>query len=187
MFVRLNAAQCSGVPLTLEYYYDCAAAIRLNPGVPGHVIDYMETVKNLFVYGWFFYPFCTVAASLSIFVLEMALRMRMGLRGRSKPGLKGLFDRAVKQGLIQKKWASRVSELDQWEFAWNLDRRFRPDFSGPGPTIIEGPIVARQTVEMRNSFAHAEYEPVSFPDDALWTITVASEIINNLWPLDKEG
>jgi len=186
-FARLNAAQGSAKPLTLEYYYECTAAIRLNAGVPDDVHNYMETVKSLFVYGWYYYPFCTVAGSLSMFVIEMALRIRMRIRARNGPRLRGLLDRALKQGLIQKKWASRMDQLERWEFAWNLDTSFPEEFSHPVTSILEGSNVARQTVKMRNSFAHGEFEPVSFPRDALQIITVASEVINQLWPLEKKG
>jgi hypothetical protein len=185
LFVRFDTGQRGAAPLTLEYYYECVAAIQLTAAVPGEVLGYMETVKNLFVYGWFFYPLCTVAGYLSIFILEMALRMRMDVQGRKGPGLRGLLQRAIKQGLIDHEWTSHMNELDQWEFAWNID--LPPDSSRPGPLVLQAQAVADQRVEMRNAFAHPEYEPVSSPDDALRTITVTSEIINQLWRNEKKG
>ena len=145
--------------------------------------DYMETVKNLFVYGWYYYPFCTVAGSLSTLIVEMALRFRLGSATGKRPSLKRLFNTALKRGLIQREWASSIDRLDAWALSRNVGPAGLTGFVRRGATTLTGRAVADQAVKFRNSFGHAEFDPVSFPDDALQVITVCSEIINQLWPL----
>jgi hypothetical protein len=187
LFVHLNRNQGVPEPLTLDYDHRCAAAIQLSPEVPEPVREYVEVVKTLFVYGWYYYPFCPVAGSLCLLVLEMALRMRLGLPGKRKPGLRGLFARAITKGLIKKRWASRVDLLEAWELAREAVTLMMDLPRSAQVSALEGSQVAKMTVELRNSFAHPEYLPLSAPDDALNVMTVCSEIINQLWPDSKRA
>lgn len=73
----------------------------LRPAVSGVSRTYMEAVKTLVVYGWFFYPFFTLSAFMATTAVEMALKLRLQKRPDDPSSLKGLFDQAIARGLLR--------------------------------------------------------------------------------------
>lgn len=179
LFVRLGPNGRAWEPLTLEYYYRCAANIMLNPEVPDDIRSYMETLKSLFVYGWYYYPFCTLAGRLVPTLVEMALRARMPKRGEDWRGLRRLFKQALSNGLIKEEWVSGIAGLGPWQ----LRRGVVPgDALAVRPGIVRANTALEVLAEVRNSFVHPEMDQVSFPDAALEAMIICGEIINQVWP-----
>lgn len=96
-------------PLALTDRYSMMTELELSEHVPEDIKDAFIAAKNLWLYGWYYWPFYTLASFHAFSCLEMALRRRCGLdkftkknwrKGRS-PGLKELLDAA-----IENKWIS---------------------------------------------------------------------------------
>ena len=64
-FVKIDRESGQFVSMRLEDYYQWISTINLKSSVPEDIQGYFETVKNVFLYGWFVYPFYAIATFLS--------------------------------------------------------------------------------------------------------------------------
>jgi hypothetical protein len=139
--------------LSLETRYEFVSQYcSLHDGVPEDVHSYFNAIVTLYLYGWLYYPFHTLASERSFFVVEMALRKRLppqklNKRGRDPRFLRALLEEAERVGLLQ------------------------------GSAVNVGAFV-----EMRNHFAHPKMQEIMPPGMALDPLIAAAEIINRLWP-----
>jgi hypothetical protein len=176
-------------PMTLADLYRDAERIRIGEAVPVDVRSYIEAVKTLFVYGWFYYPFFTLSAFMATTPVEMALKLKLQQRPDDPSSLKSLFDRAIAQGLLSDQgFASRESAE---AYSQNLEAHMAAAFgeseaaSGPGSVGPSPPYVQRVADFMRhfrNAFAHPSGHWILLPGQALDFLVLAAEVINQLWP-----
>lgn len=93
--------------LTLEHLYECVSQYcTLHEGVPEDIRDYVHVIVTLYLYGWLYYPFYTLASERSFFAVEMALRKRLpptklDKKGRDPRKLGDLFTEAKTAGLLR--------------------------------------------------------------------------------------
>jgi len=93
-------------PLTLKDRYDTVAGWELSEAVPEGVRSAYNVARMLWVYGWFYWPFYTIASLHAILSLDMALLVRWcredGISGPVKrsPSLREMLERAVRERWI---------------------------------------------------------------------------------------
>src|ERR1700735_5526662 len=93
--------------LTLEHLHECVSQYcTLHEGVPEDIRDYFHVVVTLYLFGWLYYPFYTLASERSFFAIEMALRKRLppqksDKKGRDRRSLGGLLREAKNAGLLR--------------------------------------------------------------------------------------
>ena len=188
-FAVANLAAGTAQPTTLADLYRDAERIRIGEAVPVDVRSYMEATKTLFVYGWFYYPFFTLSAFMATTAVEMALKLKLQQRPDDPSHLKSLFDRAIAQGLLSDEgFPSRESAE---AYSENLEAYMAAKFGegeaasepgsvGPSPPYVQR--VADFMRHFRNAFAHPSGHWILLPGQAVNFLTLAGEVINQLWP-----
>lgn len=168
--------------MTLGDFYKHAESLRVNEGAPEDVRSYMEAVKTLFVYGWFYYPFFTLSAFMATTAVEMALKLRLQTRPDDPSGLKTLFDQAIAQGLLRDEgFPSRKNIQSNTAQMFGESEESSRTVSGePSPPWAER--VAAFMRHFRNVFAHPSGHWILFPGQALDFLVLGAEVINQLWP-----
>ncbi len=173
--------------MTLGDFYKDAENLRVNEGAPEDVRSYIEAVKTLFVYGWFYYPFFTLSAFMATTAVEMALKQRLQTRPNDPSGLKTLFDIAISQGLLRDEGFPSHEHVKANRVAI-FGENTEPSEGLPeeaGPTYAER--VAGLMRHFRNVFAHPSGHWILLPGQALDFLVLAGEVINQLWPLQTAG
>jgi hypothetical protein len=103
MFVVRPIGSSESRGASVSDHYGDLEGLDLNPGVPEPVGGYMNVIKNLYLYGWLYYPFFTVCHTHTAMAVEMALRLRMPepVPQQDRRTLRPLLKQAVSKGLIQ--------------------------------------------------------------------------------------
>jgi hypothetical protein len=174
-------------PSLEEQYKNVREHCSLHSGVPEEVRSYFNMISTLWLNGLFYYPFYTLAAIQSTFVVEMALRGRLPPKALNKKGrdmrfLGDLLKEAKDAGLLPdggfpslKMRRAHAEALD--EIFGSPDESASPESQSPYvDTLIHF------LPGIRNSFAHPKIQTIMFPGQALDFLIIASEIINQLWP-----
>jgi hypothetical protein len=161
---------------------------QLHDGVPEDVRSYFNAVVTLYLYGWLYYPFYTLASERSFFAVEMALRKRLppkklDKKGRDPRPLGDLIREAKAAGLLCNEGfpsfenrRATAEELDQ-HVAEILGRAPEPQ-----PEVAYVDVLIQAFPWLRNRFAHPNMQNIMPPGSALDGLILASEIINQLWP-----
>jgi len=176
-----------GPPLETQYEI-VSKYCNLHDGVPDDVHHYFNAVVTLYLYGWLYYPFYTLASERSFFAVEMALRTRLppkklDKKGRDPRPLPDVFKQAKAEGLLRDEGfpslenrRASAEELDQ-HMAEILGRG--PD---PQPEVPYVDVLIQTFPWLRNRFAHPNMQNIMPPGPALDGLILAAEIINQLWP-----
>lgn len=196
-------------PKTIEDQHSAVADISLHQDVPDDVRVQFETTKNLYLYAWFVFRFYPVAKHHAYTCLELALRQRfeqaMLASGEKKrefgPGLMRLLDYAVSNGHLknenfevwQQRTLMRAQQRTETEACNEMSRR------GLDEIVIDETqyeikeedrdhdylATLLETLPwLRNHYAHGS---ASLDNQALGTIKVVSEIINQIYPGNNQG
>jgi hypothetical protein len=103
-FVTLDPIHPKGIrPTELRDYYEAAADLALPSSVPQDVRDYFDAVRMLWVHGWFYYPFYTLATVHSGLCVEMALRERFRLEGLTFSQRGGALKKMLEEA-VHRRW-----------------------------------------------------------------------------------
>ena len=173
--------------LSLEKQYEIVSEYcSLHDGVPDDVHSYFNAVVTLYLYGWLYYPFYTLASERSFFAVEMALKKRLppkilDKKGRDARSLTDLLREAKDTGLLRDEGFPslknrRASDLDE-QGAEMLDGDPEPEQE---VTYVD--VMIRMFPWVRNRFAHPNMQNIMPPGTALDVLILAAEIINQLWP-----
>lgn len=176
--------------LTLEHLYECVSQYcTLHEGVPQDIRDYFHVVVTLYLYGWLYYPFYTLASERSFFAVEMALRKRLPPRkldkkGRDRRSLGDLLREAKDAGLLRDEGfpslenrRANAEELNQ-HMAEILGREPERQPEVPYVDVLIG-----TSPWLRNHFAHPNMQTILTPGQALDGLILGAEIIDQLWPI----
>jgi hypothetical protein len=179
-FAVLNLADGTSRAITLADFYGHAERIQVNETAPEDVRSYMEAVKTLYVYGWFYYPFYTLAAFLATTAVEMALVTKF--QKRRSPGLARLYRLALKQGMIREEnFPSRKHVQANRALLFGEETQL-PDTPSPEREKPYAERVGDLLTYFRNVFAHPTGHWIMTPGNALDFLVLAGEVINQLWP-----
>ncbi len=181
-FVKLDRVRGVAERVTIEDNYRVLVEyVQLHDGVPEEIRSYMEAVRSLFLYGWFYYPFYTLAAFLATTAVEMALRTRFPRQGRDYRGLAKLFKRAISEGALRdEKFPSREHVRAHRTMVMEAIRgpEDEPVTLADRPYVEE---VAEKLTRIRNDFAHPRAQWIMAPGQAIDFLVLAAEVINQCW------
>ena len=176
--------------LTLEHLYECISQYcAVHEGVPEDIRDYFHVVVTLYLYGWLYYPFYTLASERSFFAVEMALRKRfppqkLDKKGRDRRSLRDLLTEAKAGGMLRdeafpslENRRANAEELNQ-HMAEILGREPESQPEVPYVDVLIG-----TSPWLRNRFAHPDMQSILTPGQALDGLILAAEIISQLWPI----
>ncbi len=178
----LNLSDGTSRGVTLADLYRDAERIQVNEPTPEDVRSYIEAVKTLFLFGWFYYPFFTLSAFMATTAVEMALKVRLQKRPDDPSGLKAVFDQAIREGLLRDEGfpsRERVQASRAGMFGAS-EESSETACVEPGPPYAER--VAGFMRHFRNVFAHPAGHWILFPGQALDFLVLAGEVIDQLWP-----
>jgi hypothetical protein len=161
---------------------------QLHNSVPEDVHSYYNAVVTLYLYGWLYHPFYTLASERNFFAVEMALRKRLqpkklAKKGRDPRFLGDLLREARDAGLLCDEGfpslenRRAIAEESNQRVAEILGREPEPQ---PEVPYVDALVQAFPWV--RNRFAHPDMHNIMPPGPALDSLIVAAEIINQLWP-----
>ncbi len=171
-------SQSLGPPL--ETQYKLLDNFRLHDSVPEKIRGYMNSVVTLWLYGWLYYPFYSLAIFLSTTAVEMALQERFpDKRGR---GLKKLLQAAKKADLLHDE--GFPSLMNRRENAAMQNEQFSAIGGHTPETPPEKPyvdVLIEDLPNIRNRFAHPEMHSIVPPGMVEDSLIVAAEIVNQLW------
>ncbi|MGB6874545.1 MAG: hypothetical protein WBD87_00790 [Candidatus Acidiferrales bacterium] len=169
----------SGLPVTLENIHATVSGIYLRANVPEDVRNYMESIKNLTVFGVLHYPFYTHAMFLATTALEMALRARFPIPGEDRRTMRPLIEEARKAGLVRddclpssKRWHTDDPDLEQTESVAETSAL-------PQQSYAE--YAWRTMLNLRNKFLHRQQSTIMTAWMAIDFLSLAAEMINALF------
>lgn len=185
-FAVFNMSDGTTRSMTLADFYKDAEGIQVNETAPEELRSYMEAVKTLFVYGWYYYPFFTLCAFMATTAVEMALKLRLQTKPHDRSTLKALFDKAIRKGLLKDDGFPSCKHVQSKSAVIFGDSE---ESSGVLPTEQGPPYVervARLLRHFRNVFAHPSGHWILLPGQAIDFLVLAGEVINQLWPSQNE-
>jgi hypothetical protein len=122
---------------------------NLEPKVPAELVKLLEVARAAMIYGWYFYPLCTVGAEQCWRVLEAGVRLRckqLGIpikrTGRNGRESDTSFTENV-DALVNNK---QIRSLDRGR--WDAVRRLRNSTSHPSDQMIVDPGEAHSILEL---------------------------------------
>lgn len=189
---------------TVQDQHDAAAKYILHSGVPHDIRIQFETTKNLYLYAWFVHRFYPVAKLHAYTCLEFSLRERFEaevIAARSKPrkfdpSFKELLSYVVKNGYLKNEhfivWRhrteARAQQRTELERLAEMERLNLSEmvFDESDYEVTEEDrdhdyleTILESTPWLRNHYAHGS---TSLDNQALGTIQLVSEIINQIFP-----
>jgi len=177
-FVKFDEKTNEILPIQLEDYHRRLSDIALREQVPEDIRSYFETVKNICLYGWFVYSFFTVSTFLSYIAIEMSLRRRFQ---NDDPDRKWPFKRLLQEA------RDRCLISERGFLSIQAEREYHAKLAAELGSLFEQSVADYCSVlvdclpQLRNSFAHPSSNTILTPGDALSSLTVAAEFINQLF------
>ncbi len=170
--------------LSLDKHYEIVLQYcQIHGDVPEDVRSYFNAVVTLYLFGWLYYPFYTLASERSFFAVEMALRKRLApkklnKKGRDPRNLVDLLREAKDAGLMRDEGFPSLENrrATAEEEAEILGRDPEPEPEEPYVDLL-----IRAFPWVRNRFAHPNMQSIMPPGPALDGLILAAEIINQLW------
>jgi len=165
--------------LSLDKHYEMALQYcQIHGDVPEDVRSYFNAVVTLYLYGWLYYPFYTLASERSFFAVEMALRKRLppkklNKKGRDPRNLVDLLREAKDAGLMHDEGFPSLENRRA-----SAEEEAEPEPQTEEPYVD---VLIRAFPWVRNRFAHPNMQSVMPPRAALDGLILAAEIINQLW------
>jgi len=170
--------------LSLDKHYEIVLQYcQIHGNVPEEVRNYFNAIITLYLYGWLYYPFFSLASERSFFAVEMALRKRLppeklNKKGRDPRNLVDLLREAKAAGLMRDEgFPSLESRSASAEALAEILGRD----PGPQPEEPYADVLIREFPWLRNHFAHPDMQSIMPPGPALDGLILAAEIINQLW------
>jgi len=183
-FVKVDRETGDFVPMELADYFRYVCEITLKDTIPPDIRSYMETIKNVYLYGWFVYPFFTLAGFLSYTAIEMGLRekFRHDDPMRKWP-LKRLLEEAKTRRLISDEGFPSVQTLREQQayLSQAMGSPFDRQIADYCSILIE------TIPHLRNSFAHPKSQTILTPSMAVRSLVVAAELLNQLFQAGVSG
>jgi hypothetical protein len=185
---------------TLEIHRNEVAELVLHDGVPEDIRVQFLTACNVLLYGWFVFRFLHVAELHALATLELALKHRLGPatpEQKRSPGLRGLLDAAVDQGLVrasglrgyQRRVVARAQDQEERRLMYEaFDRAIatipgaEPRVPQPEPEPVADEVIMRRLAKglpkWRNELAHGS--TLLFTEGVL-KVELCADLINQLF------
>jgi hypothetical protein len=109
-------------PTELRDYHADAMALALPASVPESVRDYFDAARMLWTYGWYYYPFFSLAAVHGTLCIELALKERFRQEGetlsRRMASLESMLGEASQRGWIVPEGFATIRRRKENEEYW---------------------------------------------------------------------
>src|SRR2546427_916703 len=162
-FVKFDASAPDGLsPITLEDIHRAVADLELGTNVPEGIAAAFAIARDIWLYGWFVWPFYSVAEFEAHRCVEMALRVRCRDERLLKnpehpPGLKRLMQIAIDQRWLVDADIEHYRRLEEQREAY---RDMKTTF-GFQPRTPRAPdryvrLLGTTIPNLRNAHAHAD-------------------------------
>ncbi len=161
-FVKYDLKKSTSIKVTQKEIYNIIEKNSLSSTVPEDVKSYFNTIRNLCIYAWYYYPFYTTANFLFSTAIEMALRIKFNDK---ETAFKNLIKKAIKQGLIR-------------------NEEFYHEDSKENNSIDFIEILKETIPYLRNSAAHSEYNAIIPPNYTLEMLKITTNLINQIFSKD---
>ncbi len=197
VFVVLERPSQEGTPelrtrqLTEADQHKNMAALELSDSVPETVRSAFAVTRNLWLYGWFCWPFYTLADFHAILCLDLALAVRIAREeGRTDPPswtppLQKMLDRAIRSNWITDEGIAHAKRLRE---QWKRMREGLPEgWFGGAPDPLEESnqrycrILLDTLPKMRDEFAHPKHYWHSVPGSSYLIIENVHGLIQQLF------
>ena len=192
MFVIVDASVREGIrPPTAEDYHAEVAALELSEHVPETVRSAFAVARMLWLYGWYYWPFHTVAGFQAYLCLDLALAMKSAQvdghgepQGRT-PSLEKSLKRAIDEHWISDEGLPRVQRLKERR-QHHLEAMPKEWLAG-APSEPEDPqeyckVFLEIAPHFRNEFAHPKNYWHGLPGWYLVTLEDVYGLIGQLFP-----
>ena len=184
--------------LQLEDQYKAMVDLDLSANVPEDIRSAFNVTRNLWLYGWFCYPFYTLAAFHALSLLEMALRRRVDQESsagsvKKSPGLRSLMQTAVGRRWIIDEDITHARRLrdcrqEELDFPPEIKHMFAPEEPWDSSPQKYCQILADTIPSHRNALAHPERFGFGLPTWSKLDLEIARDIIETLYSgRDRNG
>jgi hypothetical protein len=181
-------------PVTLQDTHERASSLALPDSVPDNVRVYWDATLMLWLHGFFYYPFYSMAVLHAGLAAEMALRERLiadaAITSDKLPPLRWMLSEAVKRGLLVPEKFTNIQRHIERREEWRetllalgeLDSEFvtPPQISAEAQQAELLEAMARHLDSfrhLRNSRAHPKQLMVMFPSMTHGEINYARDLI----------
>lgn len=190
--------------ITIKDQHDAVAGIVLHKGVPDDIRIQFETTKNLYLYAWFVYRFYPVAKLHAYTCLELALRERFGIavlasrqkKSKLEPCLHELLSYAVDHSHLKNEnfevWRQRtemnarqrteiesIKEMERLKLNEMVIDETKYEIKDEDRNHDYLATILKVIPGLRNHYGHGA---TSLDNQALGTIKLVAEIINQIYP-----
>lgn len=184
-------------PPTLADLHQEMVDLALPESVPETIRSAFSVARTLWLYGWYYWAFHTVAEYEAVRCVEMALRAKCEAEGaydpkpksrrnRQRIGLKGLFDLALEREWVRDTGFQNFRRLQAGEARFSLPAGTIRSESQRGRLSDDPTSYTRRVFEslryMRNRRFHPERHSHTMPANARLTMELACDLIRQLFP-----
>ncbi len=127
--------------LPVEYWAEQVLKYELNEGVPHEIKAMFEVARGSMVYGYFFYPLCTLAAEQLFRIAEAAAKTKC-IKEDSPQGALKWLDRSIDWLIAH----GHVKEENR--HLWYLIKDLRNKYSHPRQQALKNPLMVFETLEI---------------------------------------
>jgi hypothetical protein len=141
--------QMTSVVKTGNEWVDFYLSPDLVPKVPAEIAKLLEVARGAMIYGWYFYPLCTLGAEQCWRVFEAAVRLRCQQLGISikRTGRNGReLDTSLSENVDALVTCKQIPKLDKGR--WDAVRRLRNSTSHPSQQMILDPGQAQGILDL---------------------------------------
>ena len=126
LFAVLDPTSPEGVrPHELRDDYELAKDLALPDHIPPSIRDYLDGTRMLWLHGWFYYPFYSMAATHSYLCLELALKERFQrdsiLLPRKHRNFAGMLAFAIESDWFDPRGFSRIRRQIEYEIEFPVE------------------------------------------------------------------
>lgn len=191
LHVQEGTQQLTTRQLTDADRHEVMAALELPESVPETVRSAFAVMRTLWLYGWFYWPFYTLAGFHAILCLDLALTIRIAQEDGitnprwQTPSLQKMLKRAIESGWVTDEGIAHVKRLREQSSrmrSWLPEELFG---ASPDPWE-ESPqrycrILLETLPSFRNDFAHPKHYWHGLPGDSLLIIENVHGLIEQLF------
>lgn len=181
-FLIVNRQTEIARPMEIADVHRRLSEISICEDAPEDVHRYFNSIRNLYIYGWFHYPIFSLGGTLAFTLMEMGLRIRLGYQDEKRsPGLSRLLAEAIKKELL----------VDQGFTAAQIDEGSEPVVSALAqssgkPKQEYCAILLDSLPYLRNTFLHPAAYSNAGSSGAFTVLRTAAELINQLFQVERE-
>jgi hypothetical protein len=161
-FVVLDNSTPEGIRAhALRDDYGLAQELSLPDQVPQSVRDYFDGTRMLWLHGWFYYPFYSMAAVHSYLCMELALKERFRIESVSLHSFAGMLDYAIKKNWFAPVGFGRFQRRVEHETRYSQMDADDPETSMPASVERDAALHAEMVRLLENirSFRNAAAHP----------------------------